>query len=493
MNFLLYRKVRSCEAKNRLCRFFRGVRSSAAPFLYNHLISNTIRYPLHMPGHKRNPDFFMENPYSFDVTEVEGFDDLYHPEGILKKAMEQAANAYHARQTFYLVGGSTCGILAAISACVNHGDTIIMARNCHKSVYNTAFLLNLNTKYIFPKMIESIDVAKGITKRDVEEAWRKAPDAKCVVITSPTYEGVVSEITEISTFLHEKGIPLIVDEAHGAHLRWHHSFPKSALEQGADVVVQSLHKTLPALTQTALLHSNSDRISIKKIQHYLSIYQTSSPSYVLMASIDQCITWLQENGKSSFSRYVKQSNLFYDRMKQLCRLKLLDVSEKDRTKIVVVTDGTNITGYELANILRNKYQIEVEMEQPTYIIALTSIADEKEMFERFGKILLEIDESLSKSRKESVNFSKIDFTKKLEIRYTSYEASLLNGESLQIEESENRVSKEFIYLYPPGIPFVVPGEVLSSKIIQTLINARKAGIIMRGLCDEKGDTIEVIR
>lgn len=254
-------------------------------------------YPFHMPGHKRanGMDVHFPDPFSVDITEIDGFDNLHHPEGILKDSMEWAASLYGSDHTWYLVNGSTCGLLSAISAAVSHGGKILVSRNCHKAVYHGIYLNHLETVYVYPQQVPGLGIQGGILPEDVEKALKSEPDIQAVLIVSPTYDGIVSDVEAIAKIVHKAGLPLIVDEAHGAHFAYGDAFPKSALELGADAVIQSVHKTLPSLTQTALLHVKNNRsdggcyIDVKKIERYLQIYQSSSPSYVLMASIENSI------------------------------------------------------------------------------------------------------------------------------------------------------------------------------------------------------------
>ena len=254
--------------------------------------------PFHMPGHKRQlRDTFLPAalPWQIDITEIDGFDNLHHAEGILKESMDLAASYYGTVKTLYSINGSTAGILSAISAVTKPGDTILVARNSHKSVYHGVFLRNLRPLYVYPQIDRGSGLACGYSPVEIQEMLITHSEIKAVVITSPTYEGVISDIGSIADMVHEKGIPLIVDEAHGAHLTVSRNegeyFPLSAIGQGADLVIQSLHKTLPALTQTAVLHVCQTNLGkhteyAKEAARYMGIYQTSSPSYVLMASID---------------------------------------------------------------------------------------------------------------------------------------------------------------------------------------------------------------
>ena len=251
-------------------------------------------YPWHMPGHKRRLVEF-DNPFSMDITEIDGFDDLHHPEGILKEAMEEAAAVYGSEKTYFLVNGSSCGILAAVSAAVPPGGKLLMARNCHKSAYHAALLQQARVTYIYPEL-EAEGFYGAVRAEDVEAALQADPDIRAVIVVSPGYEGIVSDIRAIAEAAHAHDCALLVDEAHGAHLPFGKGcgldFPASALEMGADAVIQSLHKTLPSLTQTALLHlgrNSGARMDRDRVELYLRIYQSSSPSYIFMASIDHCI------------------------------------------------------------------------------------------------------------------------------------------------------------------------------------------------------------
>ena len=242
-------------------------------------------YGFHMPGHKRQLDL-MEgiSPYQIDITEIDGFDDLHHAEGILKEAQEQAAKVYHAEETHFLVNGSTAGILSAILGSTRRGDQILVARNCHKSVYHAIEMQELKPVYLYPGFDPEAQLNTEISAEDVRAALERHPGVRAVVIVSPTYDGIVSDVESIAEAVHVHDIPLIVDEAHGAHFGFHPYFPENANQKGADLVIHSLHKTLPALTQTALLHMNGERADRRRVRKYLHMLQTSSPSYVLMAS-----------------------------------------------------------------------------------------------------------------------------------------------------------------------------------------------------------------
>lgn len=441
--------------------------------------------PMHMPGHKRNPSFVMENPYGIDVTEVDGMDDLHHPEGMIRRRMDWIAEKYHSEQSYFLINGSTGGILSAVAACCRHGDRIAVARNCHKSVYHAIRLLELRPVYIYPEEtggdLERLGIPGIISEQAVERVLRTYEDIRCVILVSPTYEGIVSPIREIAEVTARYRTPLVVDEAHGAHFNWHPSFPETAVEAGADLVVESLHKTLPSLTQTAVLHACFERISKERLEWCLQTFQSSSPSYVLMAGIDQCFAYIEREGEEAFETYVNNLRQFEEEMKRLERLYLFESPRKERSKIVIAADRAGMSGKELAERLRTQYRIETEMNLGDYCIAMTSVCDGARAFERLGKALKEIDASYARGKKDDCGFCSIFGRDR--IRYIwqeperamySYEAAFCCRVRIPLEQAEGRAAAEDIILYPPGIPLLVQGEIFSRDMIRTI----RAGIDM---------------
>lgn len=487
-------------------------------------------YPFHMPGHKRReiPDGIpggFPDPYGIDITEIDGFDNLHHAEGILKDAMETAAAIYGADRSWYLVNGSTCGILSAVFATTENGGKILTARNCHKAVYHAICLNRLEAEYLYPEEITEFGINGGIRAEDVRKALEKdamrcagnsgnvrgkITKIQAVLITSPTYEGVVSDIRAIADAAHEYGIPLIVDEAHGAHLEYAdqcHSFPKSALEYGADIVIQSLHKTLPCFTQTAILHVKGKLVDQDRISRYLSMFQTSSPSYLFMAGTERCIRYMDGDGRNEMVRYEKRLEHFMERMEGLQVLEVLDreicgkyrtVAGWDPSKIVVSTmRAEDFHGEELAETLRRKYHLEMEMTAPEYVIAMTSLMDTEEGFERLGTALLEIDGALRRrtesGRKEkAASETPEGLESKLShpVRRTLIcEAMDADTERTALQDTVGKVSAEFVYLYPPGIPIIAPGEVFTDAIVEKIMAYKAAGLLVQGPADPDADVI----
>lgn len=443
-------------------------------------------YGFHMPGHKRNKELMKNSlPYDLDITEIEGFDDLHHADGILKQAQERAARLYGAEETHFLVNGSTVGILSAILGCTAKGDKILVARNCHKSVYNAIFLNELEPVYIYPEYDCKNGLNGELQASDIEESLKQEPDIKAVMIVSPTYDGVVSDVEKIAGIVHRYHIPLIVDEAHGAHFGFHPYFPENANQRGADIVIHSVHKTLPSMTQTALLHMNGTLAERERVRMYLHMLQSSSPSYVLMASIDACMDLLENRKEEIFGDYTEKLQKLWEDLKNLKHLKVVKTKHYDRSKIVISVKDTNLSSRELSRILLETYHLQMEMTSGDYVLAMTSLGDREKGFERLKQALLEIDENIQE--KES-SFVWKELPRAVRVCKS---AEVLNekGSIVKWEESLGRVSMEYAYLYPPGIPILVPGEEVTQEVTYYLEMYRKQGLSIEGL--EKNDCIKV--
>ena len=484
-------------------------------------------YPFHMPGHKRRTgpeDSFMNscvdsftNPFAVDITEIEGFDNLHHPEGILRDSMKWAADVYGADQTYYMINGSTGGILAAVCGSVPRGGRILVSRNCHKSVYHGICLNQLKTSYVYPQEIEGLGIQGGITAEDVDRMLNRYMDTQAVLIVCPTYDGIVSDIEAIARIVHRAGLPLIVDEAHGAHFRYDAMFPVSALDLGADVVIQSVHKTLPSLTQTALLHIKCNRpdggcyADRERIDRYIHMVQSSSPSYVLMASIENSIYQMEQ---TDMAPYGKQLHKLRRRLGQMRHLRLADtgligqagIRDLDISKIVVSTRGTclypaedgltGFTGAQLDDILRREYHLEMEMCGADYVTAITTVMDSGEGLERLGDALTRIDSQLTdagykpdgrKGNQKSV------YSMRCDTAMSMGEAMEEKMASVGLEDSAGCISGEFVYIYPPGIPIVAPGEWISRPILEVILEYRDKGLPVQGPADQSLRTIRVVQ
>lgn len=457
------------------------------------------------------------NPFAVDITEIEGFDNLHHPEGILKDSMKWAADVYGADQTYYLINGSTGGILAAVCGSVPRGGRILVSRNCHKSVYHGICLNQLKTSYVYPQEIEGLGIQGGITAEDVDRMLNRYMDTQAVLIVCPTYDGIVSDIEAIARIVHRAGLPLIVDEAHGAHFRYDTMFPVSALDLGADVVIQSVHKTLPSLTQTALLHIKCNRpdggcyADRERIDRYIHMVQSSSPSYVLMASIENSIYQMEQTDTAP---YGKQLHRLRRRLGQMRHLRLADtgligqagIRDLDISKIVVSTRGTclypaedgltGFTGAQLDDILRREYHLEMEMCGADYVTAITTVMDSGEGLERLGDALTRIDTQLTdagyKPDGRSGNQKSV-YSMRCDTAMSMGEAMEEKMASVGLEDSAGCISGEFVYIYPPGIPIVAPGEWISRPILEVILEYRDKGLPVQGPADQSLRTIRVVQ
>jgi arginine/lysine/ornithine decarboxylase len=463
------------EEKDKLMRKYK-TQPSLLDRLKAHAASDSM--PMHMPGHKRNTALLgTDLPYNIDITEIEGFDNLHGASGILNEYMEEIADFYGTKRSFYLVNGSTCGILAGIRAATRRGGKIAVARNCHKSVYHAIELFGLESIYLMPEMDASFGIHGGISPKSIADTLKDHPDTQLVVLTSPTYEGVVSDIAAIAEICHANNIPLMVDEAHGSHFNYSEHFPTSATALGADIVIQSLHKTLPSLTMTSLAHLNGSLVRPEEMARQLAIFESSSPSYVLMASIDRCFRLLRDDGDRLFENYNQRLTDFSEKMEQLQHLKVLchgdDNMEKhatffdfDQGKILISAQGSGLTGQELSETLRSDHHIEMEMAYGDHALAMTSVCDTDAAMDALADALLAIDRTLSSTAGEHTSNGVTLIFALPEKQCEIWQALESEKAVCPLEQAEGQTAVEYVWAYPPGIPLLVPGERISAEFIR---------------------------
>lgn len=455
--------------------------------------SKSDYYPYHMPGHKRQPVGTLPAQWTeADITEIDGFDNLHQPEGILKTLQEKAAAAYGAEESFYLVNGSSSGILSAISATVSFGGELLIVRNCHKSVYHGAYLRRLTLRYLYPEMVEGFDVCEAITEEQVKDALEKYPAVEAVLVVSPTYEGRIAPIEAIAKVVHEKGLPLIVDEAHGAHLGFAEGFAQNSNRLGADVVIHSLHKTLPSMTQTALLHCNGRLVNRDKIRRFLRIYQSSSPSYVLMASMEEAVRAAAEE-KEAFVRFRKNWDTLLGRLGECQKIRILGdgIQENDEVchkisqdvgKLVLSVKGTGLSGQQLYDILLNRYHLQMEMACESYVLAMFTVWDTEEGYERLAEAVLELDKEFFTEHWKDDKVMKVPVQEEKLCLYKAWDEE---KEWIPLEAACGRIVGEFINLYPPGTPLAVPGEVVNQEAVRILKEYLESGLTVQGIDEER--------
>ncbi|MDO4541335.1 MAG: aminotransferase class V-fold PLP-dependent enzyme [Bacillota bacterium] len=405
------------------------------------------------------------------MTEIDGFDDLHRPQGIIKEAQEAAAEVFGAEATYFSVNGSTCGILSAVAACTDLGDKVVLARNCHKAVYHALELRALRPLYLMPRQRRELPFCGSISPDDLKTILNDHEDIRAVIVTSPTYEGIISDISSLAKLCHSKDIPLIVDEAHGSHLGLDPELPTGALSCGADIVIQSLHKTLPSLTQTALIHVQGSLVNKEEVQRRLNIFETSSPSYLLMASIDNCVTLIGEKASELFPPYLRRLEGFRETCRSLEKLKVWQPQElisptdfafaADPGKIIIQCLRDKFSGCDLAAALRRSFRLELEMAQVSYALAMTSPMNSDEDFQRLSSALSAIDSSLPPSKPVPPCPPPVFPSQAV---LTINQALAAPYEEVPLKEAPGRVAAQYFWLYPPGVPQFVPGEIIPQGV-----------------------------
>lgn len=504
-------------------------------------------YPFHMPGHKRNEKAFskrfLQELCKVDITEIEGFDNLHEADGILQEAQVRANDLFgnSGSETYFLVNGSSSGNLASICAALYENEEILIARNAHKSVYHAVAMHRLKPRYLLPKEAgiplwlqekscislrgqdksrfplrgrdksriplreqeqDRIPHKEGkigdecrsgfwgpITAEEVEK--QITDDTRAVLITSPTYEGMVSDVKEIADFLHQKQIPLIVDEAHGSHFGLYPTFPESALSCGADLVIHSLHKTLPSLTQTALLHVQGELIDRERVRRYLRVFQSTSPSYPLMASIDSCVCEVKKAGAYRFLQLEKLRNLLEEKTGNLTEVQILPREMiADPCKIVVFSSSK--TGRWIADQLRHDYHLEPEMEGEHHVVLILTGYDTSEGIQRLVNAVQGINETAvwEKQKGEERRDGSLGFTEMTKHlpkrRILPSEAWDHKREWKELNESKGSICAEILHVYPPGIPLLVAGEEIDAETILAMKQLLQAGANLQGIRWQEG-------
>lgn len=404
--------------------------------------------------------------YKCDYSEIEGFDNLSNPEGILKRCQDNARDIYDAKAAFFLTNGSTSGIIAAMYSVLSRNDKVLIARNCHKSVYNALVLTGAIPVWVVPEYNSDWGIYETINLDYLEETLIRNKDIKAFVITNPTYEGVMSDIYRIASVCRKYNVILIVDEAHGALWNFHKSLGTPALVQGADIVVQSLHKTAGALNPSSILLVNKDStINPDVIQQSLNLFNTTSPSYPILLNIDETINYLNsDKGKKDLFDLSKYVNRMIRSLKKIPNLDVYQYNN-DVTKILVKV--TNMTGFELSNILLEKYNIEDECANEKSVLFLTGLGTSKEKLKKLEKALYNLCAKNIKIVDETVGVKQFGFVEP-RIKYTPSILWGKNYKEIELKYALSLVAMEVVCDYPPGIPILLPGEIIKKEHLQYL-------------------------
>ena len=460
--------------------------------------------PLHMPGHQRKRDMGTALPYDYDYTEVEELDNLHAPEGILQEAMNRTAAYYGCSDCFYLVNGSSSGLQAGIFTLLEEGDEVVVARNCHRSVFYALSLRKAKIHFLLPEFWEDFSCFGSVSLKEVERLLREFPKSKALIFTSPSYEGVVSDVEGIARLCHENGLSLLVDEAHGAHFspKRGTSFPGSAISLGADLVVQSPHKTLCSLTQSAWILGNGQGYSREKLSFNLSVFQTTSPSYPLMLSLEKATTLLETEGEALFSHWKEVMESFREKARTLSYFTFLWEKEEacfamDCTKIFLRARGIPKLrlGKDLAKLLREDYGIESEMHSGENLLLMTGPFISEEELDRLFIALKDIERRFGEEKGKPLR-SKLLSSALYQISVADntlqISEGLKEGEELSIRDGEGRICLEYLSLYPPGIPLLFPGEKLTAEKIQGIEALEKEGIELQYSRHGQGESGKLI-
>ena len=429
--------------------------------LIKHLNKEKISF--HMPGHKgRNVFLNKENDYDFwqyDTTELSDTDCLQNPQDFLKKAEDKCAKIYGADHSFFLVNGSTSGILAMFFACFKEGDKVVISRDCHKSVINAMIFSGVNPIYVSP-LINEYGLPGGANTAEIEEAFKKNPDCKGVFITSPSYYGIISDISEVSKIAHKYGALVLCDEAHGAHFPFSKKFPESAIKQGADISVVSLHKTLPAPNQTAVLNLGNCSINRDRMQNAVNMFQTTSPSYVLMCAMEKALDLGAKKGKELTDKIIK---LIPD-----CKyIKSFD----DPFKIILDFTEKGFSGFYAAKIMEQKFGIYCEMVQHNYILLMVSWGNDENDFSCLLQAINYID-SLPCGNYKKENYD-IELLKNDNICNSPRDVAMKDTQNIKLDFAIGRIAAQEVTPFPPCIPIFMPGEKIKKEHIEYIKKLQK--------------------
>jgi arginine decarboxylase len=472
-----------------------------------------LHAPFYTPGHKQGEgisqplaDLFGKAVFRADLTELADLDNLFAPQGVIQQAQQLAAAAFGASQTWFLVNGSTCGIEAAILATCGMGDKIILPRNVHSSAIAGLILSGAIPIFLNPEYDPVLDIAHSITPNAVESALQQHPDAKAVLTVYPTYYGVCGDLRAIANITHQYNIPLLVDEAHGAHFAFHPKLPTPALAAGADLTVQSIHKVLGAMTQASMLHIQGNRIDGDRISKALQLLQSTSPSYLLLASLDAARQQMALHGKMLMSRTLQLANKARTKISQIPRLSVLQIPSPpsqgglggspgfvalDETRLTVTVSGLGLTGFEADEILDEKFAVTAEfasLQHLTFIISLGNTpGDIEQLVQSFTTLAKEY-------RRTNLTFKSDLFTTQCHaLHFSPREAFFAISEILPLIQTNQRICAEIVCPYPPGIPLLMPGEIITKPVLDYLQQIQAMGGFISGCNDTSFKTLKVLK
>lgn len=475
--------------------------------LFSGLVAHAQRNPFqfHIPGHKKGAgmapefrQFLGNNALSIDLINIKPVDDLHHPDGIIKEAQELAARAFGADHTFFSVQGTSGAIMAMIMSTVGPGEKIIVPRNVHKSIMSAIVLSGAHPVFITPEIDKELGIAHGISLAAVRRAIGEHPDAAALLVINPTYFGVTCDLRGIAGIAHAHNIPVLVDEAHGAHLYFNPALPTPAMRAGADMAATSMHKLGGSLTQSSILNVREGLVQAQRAQAMLSMLTTTSTSYLLLASLDAARQQLAMHGCSMLENAINLAMKARERINAIPGLWCFGaeaVGERtssydyDPTKLCISVKGWGISGAEVERILRDEFNIEIELSDLYNILAIVSLADEERNIDVLVNALQTIAGRVDLSRPRKVH---VQLPELPQLALTPRDAFYAKTESLLFAESAGRIAAEFVVVYPPGIPILVPGEWITQRNIEYIHKHLEAGLPVQGPEDHTNNRILVV-
>lgn len=462
--------------------------------------------PFHVPGHKQGKgiasefiDYVGENIFKIDVTLLDMVDGLHSPKSHIKEALRLCAKTYGAQTSFFSVNGTSGAIQAMIMSVLRSGEKIIVPRNIHASVYAGIILSGAIPIYIQPEIDHDNGISHGVSPNSVKKSLQDNPDAAAVLIINPTYYGVSTNLEDIVSIVHSYDLPLLVDEAHGPHLKFSNQLPISAMEAGADACAQSTHKILGALTQASMLHINSHRIDSQKVRQTLNLLQTTSPSYLLLASLDLARKQMATKGEELMTATIKQAQWLREEINKISGLhcfgsEILDgqgIDALDLTKITISAKGLGITGQKFEQLLLEQHSIQVELSDFYNVLLVITYADSQYDLITLVKALHKIADENNSDSVHPPSFS--HFPSLPEVQQCPRSAYFADKQAVPITKSCGYISGEFVMAYPPGIPILCPGEIISQEIINYIEDLLVANLSVQGLQDTNTKWINTLQ
>jgi len=450
--------------------------------------ASTDMLPLDVPGHhmgnvkNKLKDYVGDTTFRCDVNAPIGLDNLANPQGVLLEAEQMMAQMCHADEAFFLINGTTSGILAMIMTVCHANDKIILPRNVHKSIVNALILSGAQPIYIMPELDRELEIANQPSVDDYVKAMHRYPTAKAVFVINPTYFGANADIKRIAEEAHKRGMVVLADEAHGAHYYFDKTGPISAMDAGADMSSVSFHKTGGSLTQSSVLLLKSEKIEKARVQKTINVLNTTSPNSILLASLDAARQYVATKGQENMKRVHELSQFARE---QIAKIKgFVPVNRNhfiehgcfnmDDTKLVIKLEHLDINGFGLFHLLNEKYNIQIELAETYVVMGILAIGSDKKQILRFIRALRDISKTHYNKKYEYQRHAfGVEFPFQLMDPRTAFNAP---GKRIPIEEAENTISKESIMIYPPGIPLIVPGEVFTKELIKRIQEYQKLGV-----------------